>query len=325
MEIKLAEIAVTLGIDIGGTNTVYGLVDIEGNCFHKSSVETMAEEPAEFLFNRLFSQFKTEFEAVKDKFNLEGIGIGAPNANYYTGSVVNPPNLKWGNVNLIELTKKYYDLPVAVTNDANAAALGEMMFGAAKDFKNFIEITLGTGLGSGIIVDGDLVYGHDGFAGELGHVIVEPEGRLCGCGRRGCLEAYASATGIKRTVYHILADLNGTESILREIPFTQLTAKDISTAFKKGDKIAEAAFEYTGKILGRALANAVTHTSPEAIVLFGGLANAGELIFEPVKRHMEENLLFIYKNKIKVIPSGLAEGDVAILGAGALIWKELSK
>ncbi len=321
----MSKIAVTLGIDIGGTNTVFGLVDEKGKCYLKNSVPTQAEDPAIDLFNRLFEKFKGVYDSVKENYELKGIGIGAPNANYYTGSVVNPPNLNWGVVNLVDLTKKYLDIPVAVTNDANAAALGEMMFGAAKEFKNFIEITLGTGLGSGIIVNGDLVYGHDGFAGELGHVIVEPEGRLCGCGRRGCLETYSSATGIKRTVYQMLADQNGTDSILREIPFTQLTAKDVSTAVKKGDKIGEMAFEYTGKILGRALANAVTHTSPEAIVLFGGLANAGELIFEPVRRHFEENLLYVFKNKIKVIPSGLEEGNVAVLGAGALIWKELSK
>jgi len=225
---------------------------------------------------------------------------------------------------LANLIKKYYDVPVAVTNDANAAALGEMIYGGAKNMKNFIVITLGTGLGSGIVVNGNLVYGHDGFAGELGHIVAIDNGRQCGCGKRGCLETYASASGIKRTVFDLLADCTE-ESDLRNITFDDLTAEMISGAAAKGDKIAIKAFEITGKILGRNLANAVAFSSPEAIFLFGGLAKAGELIFKPTKEHMEKNLLKIFRGKVKLLPSGLQDKNAAVLGASGLIWSELNK
>ncbi|PJA95981.1 MAG: glucokinase [Ignavibacteriales bacterium CG_4_9_14_3_um_filter_34_10] len=318
----MAKSKVALGIDIGGTNTVFGLVDEKGKIESKESIPTNAMNPAEDLFKRLFEKFAPIYNEYTEKFQIIGIGVGAPNANYYTGSVENPPNLNWGMVNLITLIKKYYDLPVAVTNDANAAALGELKFGAARGMKNFIEITLGTGLGSGIVVNGDLLYGHSGFAGEMGHTSVIAEGRKCGCGKRGCLETYASAPGLKRTVFELLA--NSTESsVLRDVCYNELTSKKIFEAAKSGDKIATNAFKFTGKILGQAMADAVAYLSPEAFVLFGGLAQSGELLLEPTRKHLENNLLSIFRGKVKILLSGLPEGDAAILGASALIWHEL--
>ncbi|MCX6151249.1 MAG: ROK family protein [Ignavibacteriales bacterium] len=315
---------VTLGIDIGGTNTVFGFVDIQGNCMADSSIPTNAHEDAPFLFARLFEKAEEIFKSISNSCQLVGIGIGAPNANYYNGTVEQPPNLSWGIVNVLEIIKQYHDLPSAITNDANAAAIGEMQFGAAKGMKDFIVITLGTGLGSGIVVNGELVYGHDGFAGEIGHTIVDINGRQCGCGRKGCLETYASASGIRRTVYELLCT-SMEESSLRNIPFNDLTSKMIFNAAVNKDKIALDAFDYTAKILGIKLADAVAHTSPEAIILFGGLAAAGDLIFNPTKKYMEENMLNIFKNKVKLLPSGLTKGNTAVLGASALIWKELDK
>lgn len=316
-----------IGIDIGGTNTKVGLVDRKAKIHVHFDLPTQSEKPAGDLFKRIFYKLDEYYKQFSVKANILGIGIGAPNGNYFTGSIENPPNLKWGSVNLVELAKEHLDVPVVVTNDANAAALGEMHFGVARGMKNFIEVTLGTGLGSGIIVNGELVYGHDGYAGEMGHVIVEKNGRLCGCGRRGCLETYVSATGLRRTVFEILADDNGSEegSMLKNIPFNDLTSKMVYDAALEGDPVALKSFEYTGRILGEALADAVAYFSPEAIVLFGGLAAAGDFIFIPTKEHMEKNLLSIYKNKVKIIPSGLPESDAAILGSAALIWNELER
>ncbi|MCK5088065.1 MAG: ROK family protein [Melioribacteraceae bacterium] len=315
---------ITLGIDIGGTNTVFGIVDRNGNCVKKESIQTNPMDPAEDLFNNLFAAFDKLFENYTDKYELAGIGIGAPNANYFHGTIENPPNLNWGIVDVFKLIKKYKNVPVVITNDANAAALGEMKYGAARGMKNFIEITLGTGLGSGIIVDGKLLYGHDGFAGEMGHVTIIREGRRCGCGKRGCLETYVSATGIKRTVSELLAEYNDPSS-LRDICFNELTSKKIYDAAKVGDKIAINAFKFTGKLLGEALADAVAYLRPEAIVIFGGLAQAGKILFDPVKKHLENNLLKVHKGKIKIVTSGLPKGDAAVLGASALIWNELDK
>ncbi len=315
---------VALGIDIGGTNTVFGFVDKEGNCIADSSIPTNAHEEAELLFSRLFAKVKEVFKGISDNYKLVGIGVGAPNANYYHGTVEQPPNLSWDIVNVLDIMKKYYDVPSAITNDANAAAIGEMQFGVAKGMKDFIVITLGTGLGSGIVVNGELVYGHDGFAGEIGHTIVDPTGRQCGCGRKGCLETYASASGIRRTVYELLCD-SMEQSSLRKIPFEELTSKMIYDAAVKGDKLALEAFDYTAKILALKLVDAVAHTSPEAIILFGGLASAGDLIFIPTKKYMEEYMLNIFKNKVKLLPSALTKGNTAVLGAGALIWNELEK
>jgi glucokinase len=318
----MAKAIVTLGIDIGGTNTKFGLVDKSGKVITHDTLPTNSMYPAEDLFKRLFEKFNSEYEIRKDKYELAGIGIGAPNANYYRGTVESPPNLNWGVVDLKSLVGKYYDLPVAVTNDANAAALGEMMFGTAKGMKNFIQITLGTGLGSGIVVDGNLLYGYSGFAGEMGHVTAVRDGRKCGCGRRGCLETYVSATGLKRTLHELLADSNE-PSVLREKSFKEIDSKVIYEAAMTGDKIAQNAFKFTGKILGEAMADAVAFFSPEAIILFGGLANAGDLLLNPVNKHFENHLLSFHKGKIKILSSGLPEGYAAILGASALIWHEL--
>jgi glucokinase len=316
---------VTVGIDIGGTNTVLGFVDEQGRCLAESSVPTLAQDPAGSLVTRLAAKIGELHAPLADRTAIIGIGIGAPNANYYRGTVENPPNLQWKGITpLVALFKERFDVPVVITNDANAAALGELRFGAAKGMRDVIVITLGTGLGSGIIANGELVYGADGFAGELGHTTVDPKGRWCGCGRRGCLEAYASATGICRTVFEMLCN-SREDSEFRGVSFNQLTAKMISQAAQRGDPIARAAFEHTGEILGMKLAESVEHTSPEAIVLFGGLANAGDLIFAPTKRSLEEHLLPIFRNKVKVIPSGLPEGNSAVLGAAALSWTELLK
>lgn len=313
---------VTLGIDIGGTNTAFGLVNKEGKCLVKESILTNAMNPATDLFKRLFEKFDEIFDS--EKYNLLGVGLGAPNANYYNGTVENPPNLNWGVVDIIGEVKKYYDLPVAVTNDANAAALGELRFGTARGMENFIQITLGTGLGSGIVVNGDVLYGYSGFAGEMGHITAVRDGRKCACGKRGCLEAYVSAPGTIRTVAELLADSNE-KSLLRDKSFNEMTAKNIYDAAVAGDKIAQNVFKFTGKILGEAMADAVAYFSPEAFVLFGGLAKSGDLILNPVKKHMENNLLNSFKGKIKILASGLPEGDAAVLGAAALIWHELNE
>ncbi|NJD21066.1 MAG: ROK family protein [Melioribacter sp.] len=315
---------VAIGIDVGGTNTVFGFIDEAGECIYESSILTQADQDADQLFSRLFFKIDNDFKKYSDVYELIGIGIGAPNANYYKGTVERPPNLNWGIVNVLDIVKKYSPLPSAITNDANAAAIGEMIFGVAKGMKDFIVITLGTGLGSGIVVNNELVYGADGFAGEIGHTIVDPNGRECGCGRKGCLETYASASGIKRTVFELIGTTN-IPSELRNVSFNQLESKDIADAANNGDKLALAAFDYTGKILGLKLADSVAHLSPEAIILFGGLALSGDLIFAPTKQYMEEYLLNIFKNKVKILPSALPGAHAAVLGASALIWNELKK
>ncbi|MBX2991916.1 MAG: ROK family protein [Bacteroidetes bacterium] len=313
----------TAGIDIGGTNTLVGIVDKAGNCFAQSSFSTAEyDDPKEFV-KRLHREIETLQGESRGSITIDGIGIGAPNGNYYRGSIEFAPNLRWhGVVHLVDLMKQYYSIPVVLTNDANAAAMGEMIYGGAQGMRDFVVITLGTGLGSGIVVNGELVYGHDGFAGEIGHTIVDPNGRQCGCGRKGCLETYASASGIKRTVFELLSETT-TPSLLRSVSYADLTAMMITDAAAQGDALALEAFDMTGRILGLKLADAVAHTSPEAIFLFGGLAQAGEFIFEPTRRYMEVNLLNIFKNKVKLLPSVLTE-HAAILGASALVRKELS-
>lgn len=313
---------VSLGIDIGGTNTAFGFVDENGNCILESSIPTCSNEPAQLLFKRLHQKVEDTYKTISNDHKLIGIGIGAPNANYFKGTVEQPPNLNWGVVNILEILKEYYNLPSAITNDANAAAIGEMQFGAAKGMKDFVVITLGTGLGSGIVVNGQLVYGADSFAGEIGHTIVDPNGRECGCGRKGCLEAYASASGIRRTVYELIATTN-TKSGLRDISFNELTSKNIFIAAKNGDKLALDAFDYTAKVLGLKLADTVAHLSPEAIIFFGGLALAGDMILIPTKYYLEEFLLPVFRNKVKILPSALPGGNAAVLGAAALIWNEI--
>ena len=315
---------VVLGVDIGGTNTKFGYVDKSGILIAEGEMLTEAHRPAEEFFERLHTQAENLFVSKKDQLKLVGIGLGAPNGNYYKGTIEQPPNLSWKYVDVVATLRRWYSIPVALTNDANAAALGEMLFGAAKGMKDFIVITLGTGLGSGIVANGELIYGHDGFAGEIGHTIVDPNGRQCGCGRRGCLETYASASGIRRTVEELLK-MPAPPSELREISLDQITSKRVFEAAQRGDKLALEAFELTGRYLGMKLADSVAHTSPEAIILFGGLAAAGDFIFSPTKKYMEEFLLNIFKNKVRLLPSSLPKGNAAILGAAALMWKQLLK
>ena len=316
---------VALGIDIGGTNTTFGFIDREGNYLADGNIETQKHEDINDYLKELYLEIEKVLDPLREEIEMIGIGIGAPNGNYYKGSIEFAPNLRWHDViPLCDMMKEYYPtLPIYLTNDANAAAIGEMIYGGAKGMKNFIMVTLGTGLGSGFVANGELVYGHDGFAGELGHIIVSPNGRQCGCGRQGCLETYVSATGVKRTAYKMMAKYNY-PSELRTIPFNEMTAKIVAEAAEKGYMIAINTFKYTGKMLGEALANAIAITSPEAIFLFGGLAKAGNLLFEPTKDHMEMNLLKIYSNKVKLLPSQL-DKNAAIYGAAALVWKELNK
>ncbi len=312
-----------IGIDIGGTNTVIGVVDIDGNFSAENSFSTKKYKKIDAFIEALKIGIKECLDSIKTNYILKGIGIGAPNGNYYNGSIEYAPNLNWYEIiPLADILNKHFHVPVVLTNDANAAAMGEMIYGSAKGLDNFIVITLGTGLGSGLVVDGKVVYGHDGFAGEIGHTIYDPNGRLCGCGRKGCLETYASATGIKRTVIELLNN-SDTKSILIDIPEDELNSKDIYEAAVKGDKLALDAFDYTAKVLGLKLADSIAYTSPEAIFLFGGLALSGDYILKPTKKYMEENLLKIYKNKVRLELSGLMGKNAAILGAAALIWKEL--
>lgn len=325
-----------IGIDIGGTNTAFGLVDENGDIYGESVISTEKYKyfsDYENYINALCEAMHALCDSVSFEFELIGIGIGGPNANYHSGDIVTPANL-WkfspdeqdprDERRVFHIAKdieqKFDGVKVAVTNDANAAAIGEMVFGNAKGIKDFLMVTLGTGLGSGFVANGELIYGHDGFAGELGHIIVERDGRECGCGRKGCLEAYVSATGIKRTVYALLAESNA-PSELRDIAFKDFEAVMVSTAAKHGDPIALEAFRYTGQMLGRALADVVVLTSPKVIVLFGGLAKAGDLIFNPTKWYMEESMLSVFKNKVEIIPSGIQDKNAAILGAAALIWQ----
>jgi glucokinase len=336
---------VSIGIDIGGTNTAIGVVDSEGNVLYERKPQMptpqkmenpgMTQAVSDAIVTKyvgdLTAEIKKAIEVVKQinpEIEVMGIGIGAPNANYYTGTIEYAPNLPFvGVVNFASLI--HNNFPefkfVKLTNDANAAALGEMIYGGAKGMKNFAMMTIGTGLGSGLIVNGDLVYGSDGFAGECGHVTVVPEGRLCGCGGHGHLEAYCSATGMKRTVYELLAQYNPPDCPLSNIPMNEMSSKVVFDAAEKGDAIAKEVFQITGEVLGRALADTVHYLSPEAIFLFGGAAAAGDYIFKPTKESMERHLMPVFRNKVKILPSELKESSAAILGASALIWKELEK
>ncbi len=316
---------ITLGIDIGGTNTAIGFVDREGNCLAEANTLTKEYTEIAPYMKNLCGIIQTELQKHSD-WQLMGIGIGAPNANYHRGTIEEAPNLSWkGTVHFCKLMQEYFpNVKIAITNDANAAAMGEMIFGAAKGMKDFVVITLGTGLGSGIVVNGDLVYGHDGFAGEVGHTTAIVDGRECGCGKKGCLETYASATGIVRTMTELLCN-SRKSSPLRDIPNSKLTSYDVFKAYEQGDELAKECFDYTGKILGFKLADVVCHTSPSTIFLFGGPAKAGDAIIIPAKKAMEENLLPIFKNKINITLSGLMDKNAAVLGASALAWKELEK
>ena len=311
-----------IGMDMGGTNTVFGIVDARGTVISKSAIKTGTHTDVNLYINDIYTELSKLIEAAGGIDKIKGIGVGAPNGNYYTGNIEYAPNLPWkGVIPFANLMADKFGVPAALTNDANAAAVGEMTYGAARGMKNFIMITLGTGVGSGIVIDGKVVYGHDGFAGELGHVTaIRNNGRLCGCSKTGCLETYASATGVARSAREIL-ESSTKDSLLRNIPIDSITSKDVFDAAIEGDEVAKEIFNFTGKILGECLADFVAFSAPEAIVLFGGLTKSGDLILDPIKENMEKNLLPIWRGKVKVLFSELKEADAAVLGASALAWE----
>jgi glucokinase len=312
-----------IGIDVGGTNTKFGVVDPEGNILVQDRILTNSDAPVEQFITVLSTKLKPMIEQYGGVDSFIGIGMGAPNANYYKGTIEYAANLKeWkGVVPMADLMQKEFGIPTKLTNDANAAAVGEMMYGVTKGMKHFITITLGTGVGSGIVIDGKIVLGCDGFAGELGHVTVRPGGRLHkGTGMKGTLETYASATGVRETVLEFLRDNSNEPSLLRNYKEDDITSEVVYNCAIQGDAIAKKTFEFTGQILGEALATFVLFSSPEAIVLFGGLTKAGDLIMEPTRKAMEDNILTAFKGKVKLLVSTLKEADAAILGASALVW-----
>ncbi|MEG1864985.1 MAG: ROK family protein [Alistipes sp.] len=329
-----------IGVDIGGINTAFGLVDENGDLYAESVISTKKfplfdDYPA--YVEELCQAMHALADSLTFEYELMGIGIGAPNANFHRGTIETPANLWKFRAEepnpddsrrifplVADVAKRFNGVKTLMTNDANAATIGEMVYGNAKGMRDFVMITLGTGLGSGIVSNGEMIYGHDGFAGEAGHIIVERNGRECGCGRKGCLEAYVSATGIKRTAFELMAKMM-VKSKLRDIPFADFEASMLSTAAEQGDPIAREAFRFTGEMLGRALADLVAVTSPEAIFLFGGLSKAGKLLFEPTQWYMEENMLMVFKNKVKLLPSGIQGKNAAILGSSALIWQDIHK
>lgn len=316
---------VTAGIDIGGTNSSIGLVDKHGKVVQSTILKTKSFNTVEPYVKACNDAITDLFEAGNGEYNLKGIGIGAPNANYYRGTIENAPNLPWkGIIPFKEMFLKLRDVPIALTNDANAAAIGETIYGVAKGMENVVVLTLGTGLGSGIVVNGDIVYGYSGFAGEMGHIIVYPGGRECGCGQLGCLETYVSATGVCKTAIELMAKRRA-ESPLRKFEVAELTSKKISDAAKENDPIALETFDKTAEILAIAIANSLAYTSPEAVVLFGGLAKSGDLLMKPLKKWLDKYVLIFYKDTFKVLFSALEEDNAAILGASALAWKEIEK
>ena len=313
---------VVAGIDIGGTNTVFGLVDKSGNVIEQGELITPDYPEIKDFVTALVSSTRKLVDG-NAGLKLAGMGIGAPNANYHKGTIELAPNLAWkGIVPLASLIKEQIDTPVIVTNDANAAAMGEMIFGGAKKMKDFIVLTLGTGLGSGIVVNGQMVYGHTGFAGELGHSIIVPGGRICGCGRHGCYETYASASGLVRTALFMLSEKRD-PSLLRDIPPSQLTSRKVAEAALNNDKIALEAIDYTAEKIAFGIINAITFSSPEAVFLFGGLAQAGDLILEPVRKYVEMGVMPIFRGTCKILLSGVPLSNAAILGSAALVWNEL--
>lgn len=312
-----------IGLDLGGTNSVFGIVDADAHVIASTSIRTVGQNDISVYMDNCCKALAPLIEKVGGINNIKGMGIGAPNGNYYTGNIELAPNLPWkGIVPFAKLFHERLGIPVVLTNDANAAAIGEMTFGVAKGMKNFIMLTLGTGVGSGVVVNGELVYGCDGFAGELGHVIVDrsADARLCGCGRKGCLETYCSATGVARTAREFL--MKRTESSeLRNIPLEEITSKDVSIAAEHGDQIAKDIYKFTGELLGRSCADFTTFCSPEAYVFFGGLTKAGNLIMDPIKEAYDANVLNVFKGKAKFLVSQLDDAQAAILGAAALAWK----
>lgn len=313
-----------IGLDLGGTNSVFGIVDSRGEIKATTSIKTQGYAKVEDYVAASVEAVKLIIDQVGGIETIKAMGIGAPNGNYYNGTIEFAPNLEWGHDGIVPLAKLFSDalgIPVALTNDANAAAIGEMTYGVARGMKNFIVITLGTGVGSGIVVNGELVYGCDGFAGELGHVIMRREnGRACGCGRKGCLEAYCSATGVARTAREILSTTDK-PSVLRELDPEVITSYDVSMAAAKGDQVALDIYQFTGKMLGEACADFAAFSSPEAFIFFGGLTKAGDLIMKPIKEAYEESVLNIFKGKAKFLVSGLDGSSAAVLGASAVGWE----
>ncbi len=312
-----------IGLDLGGTNSVFGIVDSRGEIKATTSIKTQGYLTVQEYVNASCEALQVIIDQMGGIANIKAMGIGAPNGNYYNGTIEFAPNLEWAHNGIVPLAKLFSDklgIPVALTNDANAAAIGEMTYGVARGMKNFIMITLGTGVGSGIVVNGQLLYGHDGFAGELGHTIqVRDNGRICGCGRHGCLEAYCSATGVARSAREILSTTKK-HSSLREINPEELTSLDVSLAAEKGDKVALDIYEFTGEMLGKACADFAAFSSPEAFIFFGGLAKAGDLIMNPIKKAYDENILKIFKGKAKFLISSLDGSSAAVLGASAIGW-----
>jgi len=310
-----------IGIDIGGTNTKYGIVNHRGEILEKGSLKTDDYAEIESFVDALHKAIRPIIESHGQDKHVKGIGVGAPNGNYYTGTIEYAPNLQWkGVIPLAKLITEKFNLPCSLTNDAKAAALGEMMYGAAKGMKDFIMITLGTGVGSGIVANGQLIYGHDGFAGELGHTTIRPGGRLHkGTGMHGTLEVYASATGIALTANELLAKNPDTPSLMRK--YSTIDSKVVADCAEQNDDLAKEVYRFTGQILGEALANFIMFSSPEAIILFGGVIKAGDLILNPTREHMEKNVLPIFRDKVKLVFSELQGADAAILGASALAWE----
>lgn len=311
-----------IGIDVGGTTTKFGVVNNKGEILVQGRILSNEHDFIEDFIQELYAKLMPMINEVGGIENIIGIGMGAPNGNIYSGTIEYAPNLKWkGIIPMADLIAKKFGVPAKLTNDANAAAVGEMMYGCTKNMKHFITITLGTGVGSGIVIDGKIVVGHDGFAGELGHTIIRPGGRIHkNTGMRGSLESYASATGVRETAIELLTQFPDKESLLRNYTINELTSQTVFECAMQGDPIANEIFEFTGQILGESLANFVMFSSPEAIVLFGGLTKAGNLLLNPTRQAMEANLLPIFKNKVKLIFSELNESDAAILGASALVW-----
>ncbi len=316
---------VAIGVDIGGTLTKVGIVDLDGNMYGQSEFPTQENKSFTQFLDELVETFTSLIEKSSVELEVVGMGVGAPNANYYRGTIEHPANLKWkGILRVTEELKKRFDKPVHITNDANAAAIGEMIYGEAKGMQDFIVITLGTGLGSGVVSNGKLIYGYDSQAAELGHIVIDYNGRWTGLERRGGLEAYVSSTGLKRNVFFLLCE-SLKDSVLRDYSYNDLHGEIITRAAEDGDPIAIEAYEMTGKYLGQALANFTTFSHPEAFFLLGGLAKAGKWIFEPTRKYMDEYLLPFYKDKVKLLPSGMMDKNAAILGAAALVWDHQNK
>lgn len=322
IKFSIMEKPYVVGIDMGGTNTVFGIVDARGHVIARSSIRTQQYADIKDYINALHEEMMKIIEAVGGINLIRGIGVGAPNANYYTGNIEHAANLPWkGIVPFAQMLTEKFGIPACITNDANAAAMGEMTYGAARGMKNFIMITLGTGVGSGIVIDGKVVYGHDGFAGELGHTtVVRQNGRLCGCGKHGCLEAYASANGVARTAREIL-ETTARDSLLRKLDIDTITSKDVYDAAVEGDAVAKDIFEFTGRMLGEKFADFIAFSAPEAIIMFGGLTKAGSFIMDPVRKYMDLNMMPQWSGKVKLMFSDLKESDAAVLGASALAWE----